>query len=74
MPGKIFYRERRLGEEGFKQPRYQLTAMAGVELEVFGSHFRLSELKYIARMVDAELVLLPGLSLSEEMEDTLEIG
>ena len=74
MPGKIFYRERRLSEEGFEQPRYQLTALAGVELEVFGSHLRLSELKYIARLLDAELVLLPGLSLPEESEETLEIG
>jgi hypothetical protein len=73
MPGKIFYRERRLSEKGFEQPRYQLTALAGVELEILGCHLRLSELKFIARMVDADLVLLPPPSPSDEMVETLEI-
>lgn len=74
MPGKIFYRERRLGEEGFEQPRYQLVALAGVDLEVFGKHLRFSELKYIAGLLDADLIRLPSLPLPAETEETLEIG
>jgi len=71
MPGKIFYRERRVGESGFEQPRYQLTALAGVNLELYGKHLRLSELRYVAAVLGAELILLPA---GEDAEERIEIG
>jgi len=58
MAGKIFYREREKLEEGKKQPRFKLVAVADVNLKIYGKHVRRSELEQIAKAVDAELVLL----------------
>ncbi|MCX5807004.1 MAG: hypothetical protein NT010_13255 [Proteobacteria bacterium] len=58
MAGKIFYREREKVEEGKKQPRFKLVAVADVSLKIYGKHLRKSELEQIARAVGAELVLL----------------
>lgn len=59
MPGKLFYRQRRKYVDGSKTPRYQLAAVFGVDLKVYGQHLRMSELKFIAAEVGADLVLLP---------------
>jgi hypothetical protein len=60
MPGKIFYRERRLVGEGEKKPRFMLVAVAGVDMKVYGQHLRKSELDQIAEAVGADLILLHG--------------
>ena len=59
MPGKLFYRQRRKYVDGSKTPRFQLAAVYGVDLKVYGQHLRMSELKYIADQVGAELLELP---------------
>ena len=58
MPGKIFFRERRKVEEGEKKPRFNVVAVAEVNLKVHADHFRKSELQQIAEAVGAELVEL----------------
>jgi hypothetical protein len=58
MAGKIFYRERMKLVDGAKQPRYIVSAVADVNLKVYGQHMRMSELKQIAEAVGAELVAL----------------
>ncbi len=58
MAGKIFYREREKAEEGKKQPRFKLVAVADVNLKIYGKHLRKSELEQIAQSVGAELVML----------------
>ncbi len=58
MAGKIFYRKRIQGEQGFEQPRFQLVAIANVNLKTYARHFRLHELEFIADSVGAELSLL----------------
>ncbi len=59
MPGKIFYRERSKMAEGAHQPHYILVAVADVNLKVYGQHLRMSELKFLAESVGAELIELP---------------
>ncbi len=59
MPGKLFYRQRRKYVDGSKTPRYQLAAVSGVDLKVYGQHLRMCELKFIADEVGAELLELP---------------
>jgi hypothetical protein len=59
MPGKMFYRERNKYVDGSHTPRYQLVATFGVDLKMIGKHLRMSEMKFIAEAVDAELVPLP---------------
>ena len=58
MPGKIFYRERRKVDEGEKKPRFNLVAVADVDLRIHVKHLRRSELEQIAQAVGAELVEL----------------
>ncbi len=58
MAGKIFYREREKADEGKKQPRFKLVAVADVNLKIYGKHLRKSELEQIAGAVGAELVML----------------
>lgn len=59
MPGKLFYRERKKYVDGSHTPRYQLSAIYGVDLKMVGKHLRMSELKCIAEAIDAELIPLP---------------
>jgi hypothetical protein len=59
MPGKVFYRERKKYVDGSHTPRYQLAAVSGVDLKVYGKHLRMSEMKAIAEGVGAELIKLP---------------
>ncbi|BCR06457.1 hypothetical protein DESUT3_35260 [Desulfuromonas versatilis] len=74
MAGKLFYRERRKYVDGSKTPRYQLAAVAGVDLKVYGKHLRMSELRHIAETVGAELVLLPrGPKHQGEEEEEIEV-
>ncbi len=58
MAGKIFYRERKKFVDGSKNPRYLISAVADVNLKVYGKHMRMSELKQIAEELGAELVAL----------------
>ena len=59
MAGKIFYRQRTKMQDGAKQPRYILVAVADLNLKVYGQHLRMSELRHIAESVGAELIALP---------------
>ncbi len=70
MPGKIFYRERTKMADGAHQPRHILVAVADVNLKVYGQHMRMSELKFLAESVGAELIALPprGPKHQEEAE------
>lgn len=56
MAGKIFYRERRKVEDGEKKPRYNVVAVAGVDLKIHMKHLRMQEMRQIADAVGAELV------------------
>ena len=58
MAGKIFYRERQKAKEKTKTPRYRIVAVSGIDLKVYGEHFRRTELKQIAQAVGAELIAL----------------
>ena len=70
MAGKIFYRHRTKMQDGAHQPRHVLVAVADVDLKVYGQHMRMSELKFIAEAVGAELVELPrGPKHGEEGEE-----
>jgi hypothetical protein len=56
MPGKIFYRERRIVEEGEKKPRFCVVAVADVDVKTHVKHMRKQELEQIAKAVGAELI------------------
>ncbi|MGB4440894.1 MAG: hypothetical protein WBJ62_01545 [Coriobacteriia bacterium] len=58
MPGKLFYRERREVGEGDQIPRFNLVAVADVNLKIHVTHMRKAELEQIAEAVGAELVEL----------------
>ena len=58
MAGKIFYRERRRVEDGAKQPRFRIVAVAEANLKIYTDHLRMSELEHIAESLDAELIHL----------------
>jgi hypothetical protein len=74
MAGQIFYREREKLVDTSKQPRYQLVAVAGVDIKVYGHHLRMSELKHIASSIGATLESLPrGPKHPEEKEEEVEI-
>jgi len=74
MAGKIFYREREKLDEGNKQPRFKLVAVADVNLKIYGKHLRRSELEQISQAVGAELVLLShGDKKYKEEADNVEV-
>jgi hypothetical protein len=58
MPGKMFYRERREVAEGEQVPRFNLVAVADVNLKIHVTHMRKAELEQIAEAVGAELIEL----------------
>ena len=58
MAGKIFYRERVKAKEGSRSPRFRIIAVSGVDLKVYGSHLRKTELEQIAKATSAELIAL----------------
>ena len=70
MPGKIFYRERRKVDEGEKKPRFNLVAVADVDLRIHVKHLRRSELEQIAQAVGAELIQL----VVEEGSHKFQVG
>lgn len=55
---KIFVRERRKAKEKGKEPRFNVVAVAGLDLRINSKHLRKMELEEIARAVQAELVYL----------------
>ncbi len=56
-------------QDGAKQPRYALVAVADLDLKVYGQHLRMSELKQIAESVGAELIELARGPKHQEEED-----
>lgn len=58
MAGTIFYRERMKSKEGAKSPRFRIMAVSGIDLKVYGSHFRRKELQQLADAVNCDLVHL----------------
>ena len=72
MPGKIFYRQRTKMQDGARQPRYILVAVHDLNLKVYGQHLRMSELRFIAESVGAELVELPRGPKHEHDDDEVE--
>ncbi len=58
MAGQIFYRERLNVKEGSQTPRFRVVAVNGVDLKVYGTHFRKKELEQIAKATKADLVAL----------------
>lgn len=58
MAGKIFYRERGKVKEGSRTPRFRVLAVSGIDLKIYGNHFRKKELEKIAKSTDAKLVAL----------------
>ena len=58
MAGQIFYRERLKAKDGAKSPQYRIVAVSGVDMKVYGNHFRKTELEQIAQAVKADLVAL----------------
>jgi hypothetical protein len=58
MAGQIFYRERSRAKEGARTPRFRVVAVSGIDLKVYGNHFRKKELEQIAKATGADLVTL----------------
>ncbi len=58
MAGQIFYRERQKAQEGSRTPRFRVVAVSGLDLKVYGNHFRKKELEQIAAATNAQLVAL----------------
>lgn len=58
MAGQIFYRERQKAQEGSRTPRFRVVAVTGLDLKVYGNHFRKKELEQIAAATGADLVAL----------------
>lgn len=58
MAGQIFYRERTKVKEGSRSPRFRILAVCGIDLKVYGDHFRKKELERIAKACGAELIPL----------------
>lgn len=58
MAGQIFYRERSRAKEGSRTPRFRVVAVSGIDLKVYGNHFRKKELDQIAKATGADLVTL----------------
>jgi hypothetical protein len=57
--GKIFVRERRNVGKGAGVPRFEIVAVTGVDLKVYHSHIRKTEVEHIAADLGAEIVYLP---------------
>jgi hypothetical protein len=73
MAGMMFYRERGKVGKGEKKPRFRLVAVAGVDMKIFGKHLRKSELKQIAKAVNAKLILLKGGEGKHKREEEVEV-
>jgi len=73
MAGMMFYRERSKVGKGEKKPRFRLVAVAGIDMKIFGKHLRKSELKQIAKAVNAKLILLKGGEGKHKREEEVEV-
>ncbi|PIE64672.1 MAG: hypothetical protein CSA26_07240 [Desulfobacterales bacterium] len=60
MAGKIMYRERMKAKKKSQIPRFRVVAVSGVDLKVYGNHFRKKELVQLAKETGAKLVALKG--------------
>lgn len=58
MAGQIFYREREKAQEGSRTPRFRVVAVTGIDLKIYGNHFRKKELEQLAAATNAQLVAL----------------
>lgn len=58
MAGQIFYRERSKLKEGAHSPRFRIVAISGIDMKIYGNHFRKKELEQLAKVSGAELVAL----------------
>ncbi len=58
MAGKIFFHERGKVKEGSKTPRFRVLAVSGIDLQIYGNHFRKKELQKIAKATNSKLVAL----------------
>ena len=71
---KIFVRNRRHAGVGTGRPRFAIVAVEGLDLRVFKTRVRLSELEKIAEDTGAEIVYLPRGEHVEELEDLESTG
>jgi hypothetical protein len=65
---KIYVRERTMGKEGSRNPRYRIVATEGGDLRFHADHLRKIDIETIAQDLDAEVVYLPGREHSEHKE------
>ncbi len=56
---KLFVRERAHVAEGDAVPRFEIVAVSGVDLRVYHSHVRKSEVEALASEIEASIVYLP---------------
>ncbi len=56
---KIFVRERTMGKEGSRTPRYRVVATEGGDLRFHADHLRKIDIETIAQDLNAEVVYLP---------------
>jgi len=57
--GIFFVRERGRVRQGEGRPRFELVAVSGVDLKVYHSHLRKSELERLAAELEAQVIFLP---------------
>jgi len=65
---KIFVRHRRHVGQGAGRPRFAIVAAQGVDLKVYKTRIRRSELEKIASETEAEIVYLPRGEYAEAEE------
>lgn len=68
--GKIFVRERLQINEGDKKPRFAVVGVTGMDLKIYVSHIRKSEIEQIAAETDADVVYLKA--TKEEKETNVD--
>jgi hypothetical protein len=59
MMGKLFVRERGNVGKGEGRPRFEIVGVTEVDLRVYHSHVRKSELEKMAEVLEAEIIYLP---------------
>ncbi len=57
--GKLYVRERTNIGQGMGRPRFAIVAVSGLDLKVYHSHVRKSELEKLSEDLGAEIVYLP---------------
>ena len=66
---KIFVRERMQIGEGDKKPRFVVVGVQGLDLDIYVSHIRKSEIEQIAEETGAEVIYLKASKAEKENED-----